>query len=206
MNIYNKSNPPIGFYVYAYLRKDGTPYYVGKGIKKRAWDNNHSIRLPKKLSNIIIIEANLTNIGALAIERKLIRWYGRKDLSTGILRNKTEGGEGPSSNDRKGKLNPMFGKTQTLYQRNNQSMIMSGVPKNSESKLKMSKSKKNLYIGKNNPNYNNSIYGFINKITDEILYTTPYEFRQKFNLDQGNISKLILGKINSLKSWKIFKK
>ena len=111
--IFTKSCPPSGFYVYAYLRNDGTPYYIGKGKNKRAWDRAHSVIVPLDQNRIIMLETGLSEIGALAIERRMIAWYGRKDCNTGILRNRTEGGEGPSSVDRLGNKNPMFGRKQS---------------------------------------------------------------------------------------------
>jgi hypothetical protein len=96
MNIYSKSNTPDGFYVYAYMRENNTPYYIGKGSGLRAWNPNHTINLPKDKSRIIVLEQRLTEIGAFALERRMIKWYGRVDLCTGILHNKTDGGEGVS--------------------------------------------------------------------------------------------------------------
>lgn len=84
------------YYVYAYLREDGSPYYIGKGKGKRAFSNKHSVNLPPDASRIVFLEKNLSDIGACALERRYIRWYGRKDNKTGILRNKTEGGDGNS--------------------------------------------------------------------------------------------------------------
>ena len=103
MNIYSKSNPPPGFYVYAYLRKDNTPYYIGKGKNRRGFSHQkrEKIKTPLDTTRVVILEANLNELGAWAIERRMIRWYGRKDLTysdrePGILRNETDGGEGTS--------------------------------------------------------------------------------------------------------------
>ena len=88
---------PIRFYTYAYLRVDRTPYYIGKGKGRRLYEKHQKgISVPKDKSRIIYLKQNLTEEEAFKQEKYMIAVFGRKDLGTGILHNKTDGGEGIS--------------------------------------------------------------------------------------------------------------
>ena len=95
------------FYTYAYLREDRTPYYIGKGEGRRIYKKGKGeVKLPKDKSRIIFLKQNLTEKEAFRHEIYMIDVFGRKDLGTGILRNRTNGGDGPSGRTpwNKGKL------------------------------------------------------------------------------------------------------
>ncbi len=124
-------NNLLNFYVYAYLRDRsssssavGTPYYIGKGCYNRMFNKHYT--MPKDKNFIVILESNLTELGAFALERRYIKWYGRKDLGTGILNNQTDGGEGVS------------GRIASPETRKKMSLASKGKPKSDEHRKKCS--------------------------------------------------------------------
>jgi len=98
----SKKNPNR-FYVYAYLRsKDSehgkrlTPYYIGKGARDRATSKQRTVPKPSDPSFIVYVQEGLTEQEAFNLEKYCIALYGRIDKGTGILRNLSDGGDGPS--------------------------------------------------------------------------------------------------------------
>jgi hypothetical protein len=97
---YNKVMEERRFYTYAYLREDATPYYIGKGcVSLNGVDRINAkchpgISLPPSERRVKLYN-NLTNEEACNKEKELISYWGRKDLGTGILYNRTDGGDDP---------------------------------------------------------------------------------------------------------------
>ena len=98
--------------VYQHIRKDtGEVFYVGIGESlKRAYDFKgrnetwHNIARKTEVE-VKIYKDNITREEARDIERKLIKEYGRRDKKTGVLANRSIGGEG----DNIGGSGPMDG-------------------------------------------------------------------------------------------------
>lgn len=88
------------YYVYMYIRavdsingEAGTPYYVGKGSNKRAFDKHDNVKVPKDKRRIIIVKSNMPEKSAYSLEKLLISIYGRLDIKNGCLRNLSDGGK-----------------------------------------------------------------------------------------------------------------
>ena len=204
------------YYTYAYLREDKTPYYIGKGRGKRIYSKNRLINPPKDKSRIIFLKKNLTEAEAFKHEVYMIFVLGRKDLGTGILRNRTNGGEGPSglvqsaeakkkmSVAQSGENNPNYGKT-------GEKSHMFGVPRTETQK----KAHSERMSGEKHPNYGNT--GALSSRSKAVIAIQPdgtelrfggvREAARELGMDTGNLCVRYLKTGNSptrgkFKGWK----
>ena len=88
----------VKYYVYAFVRDSGVPYYIGRGCGYRISDKTNRVIKPKSDgSNVRIIKDMISLEEANQLEITLINFWGRRDLDpTGVLRNRQDGGLGGS--------------------------------------------------------------------------------------------------------------
>jgi hypothetical protein len=153
----------VKYYVYAYLREDNTPFYIGKGQDTRI-DRKHRFTIPPRNRRRILCYFEQEQ-DAFEHEMFLISFYGRKDLGTGILRNMTDGGEGASGykhtdeakevigDAKRGEKNHNYGKSLSTDTRNRISQKKIGKTHTAETRNKMSESRS----GEKNHNYGKSL-------------------------------------------------
>jgi len=89
----------MDYYIYAYLREDGTPYYIGKGKNNRLHEyHTKYVKLPPRDRRIVLKQFD-TEQEAYNHEIYMIDILGRKDIGTGILIDRTPGGDNPPKNN-----------------------------------------------------------------------------------------------------------
>ena len=153
------------YYCYVYKREDGTPYYIGKGKGSRAFITSRKIvSPPRDRTNIFFACEGVSETEAFEVEVALISLLGRKDLGTGILRNRTDGGEGvsgvvvseetrrkmsetrknqPLSDESRQKMSrAKKGRPRTEETKRRISVTLTGRPKSEESRKKLSETRK----------------------------------------------------------------
>ena len=138
------------YYTYAYLREDKTPYYVGKGKKNRINDyHTKFVKVPPE-ERRLFLKQNLTEEEAFKHEVYMINVLGRKDLGTGILINRTDGGDGglgiiKSEEDKKRMSKLMKGKAKSAEHKRKIALGNMGKKLNEETKRKISETLKRKF-------------------------------------------------------------
>jgi hypothetical protein len=85
---------PKGWFVYCYLRTHSNrPYYIGLGSRPDRMTAKHACKVPNDWTRIRVMREGLTKEEAQAWEIRYINHYGRRDLGTGCLVNRKDGGE-----------------------------------------------------------------------------------------------------------------
>ena len=198
-----------GYYEFTDFSLDFEPIYIGKGKGDRSHKhrNKTDIKTPKDKSRIIILHDKLSEVYAFILERYYIRWFGRKDNGTGILRNRTDGGDGTSgvivSQETRKKLR-VVGKGRIFSDetRKKLSIASKGKPKSPEH------TEKNRIVNLGRKQSEESIkkktksYIIIDPCGNSFTINGMRQFCRDNNLNSSNMFQVAKGKINHYKGWK----
>jgi hypothetical protein len=221
------------FYVYAFLRfRDSirgskySPYYIGKGRGKRAFERHgRTVPAPGERSCIAFVQEGLTESEALSLETYCIQLYGRIDIGTGILHNRTNGGEGTSglvvsaetkrkmSELRRGEKHPNWGKTPSRETRQRMSDAKRGekhpnwgktrppevcdkISKGQKGRVQSKETRRKLSLAK-------AIYLYELIDSGGEVYVTDHLFcfAQQHGLDNGALNRVVHGIASHHKGW-----
>jgi hypothetical protein len=189
------------YYTYAWLRADGTPYYIGKGSKGRAFDRRRRYCPPR--NRVLLLKKNLTEEEAFRHEIYMISVFGRKDLQTGILHNKTNGGDGVAGlrhtsesrrkigEAQKGPLNVNYKKSEAAKHITNRSKENSQNWGRKHTK-KACNNMRNSKLGSKNPNFgvtggDNPFSKPVKCLETDIVYPSAREAQAQTGVHKANI-------------------
>lgn len=196
------------YYVYALSDSSGIPFYVGKGHGNRMYDHESKVRngiiphhnkhLFYKIQKIILLEGcivykklhnDLCEADALKLEMEEIKKFGRSVNGSGKLCNLTSGGEGISG---------LKHSVSTKKRMSEKRKLWTSVPENK--KTLSEQTRKAMYSS-----------GYVDRVSKEITLLSPSQeiviakniskFCRDNNLQNGNLYKVLRGKIKSHKGW-----
>ena len=176
------------YYVYAFLREDNSPYYIGKGHGNRAYSTKRTVKKPKNEERIKILVENLTEADSFLLEMFLIKYFGRKGYDEcGILYNQTKGGEGSSGYKHSKESLEKMSKSRTGLKRSKEAIEKTANKNRGRKNSKETIEKfKEVNSGVNNPAFGKI---WINNGTQNKFVTTD-TFQQEYpNWTKGRLMK-----------------
>ena len=191
------------YYTYAYLREDGTPYYIGKGTGFRMYDDRgKSCYKPVDKNRIIVLKYFDMEFDAFKHEMYMINIFGRKDLGTGILHNRTDGGDGcnrvVTEETKKRMSESQKGKKLTEETKRKISESGKGRKVNDESRKRYSEAAKKRWSNQNDSRREK----LIERNKDDanrkkVSNTQKIKWKNKSDLEKKNIIKNLIDRSNS---------
>lgn len=216
-----------------HLRKNGTPFYIGKGRGRRAisknrnawWKNVVKKEYPDTLKpEVVFLRTGLDEETALGVEKFWISVFGREDTDEdGILINLCDGGRGSSgfklSEEAKRRISiGNKGKKRSKEAREHLSKIASQRigPKNNRFGAKLTEEHKKILVdsaAKRHRSEEERLKSAIQRGAKPIYLLSPSgnvvevinkrDFCIKNNIDNASLYSLIAGKVKTAKGWSI---